>query len=342
MEEGLKAKAELVLGGGVRLPEGFRIPVRVSRSTAGPGAGSGSLVFAFGGHRVKKPVSYGEGEFDLHEDGGALSLWKDGRLIADGVRIVPVGFHAPEQAFFTIDERCMFRCAFCASPHLDASASKGLTPEKVVGMIRGSEVRDSIKAIAFTSGVVVSVEHTVGLFADFVRAAREAFPDLPIGVEPYVDDPAQIRMLKDAGADEIKINTEAATRGIFSKVCPDLDYDSIPVMLEEAVRVFGRGRVASNLIYGLGETDDDIRRKVEELASMGVLVNLRPLKCSSVNLGNLAAAGVVPERISPERALALSDMQREAFARHGLDPSDSRTMCFSCGCCDLIPLRPSP
>lgn len=340
MEADLKAKAELVLGGGVRLPEGFEIPVRLSRSTAGPGAGSGSLVFAFGGYRVKKPVSYEHGEFDLHVDGERLSLWRDGVVIADDVEIVPVGFHAPEQAFFTIDERCIFRCAYCASPHLDKSMSKGLTPEKVVSMIRDSPQRESIKAIAFTSGVVESVSHTVDLFVQFVRAAREAFPDLPIGVEPYVDDMCQISMLKEAGADEIKINVEAATPELFARVCPDLDYDSIPGMLREAVRVFGRGKVASNLIYGMGETDEELHAKIDELADMGILVNLRPLKVSMTNIDNLRQAGVEPVSVDTERALALSSYQSKAFARNGLDPRDSETMCFSCGCCDIIPVRP--
>ena len=39
MEEDLIfKKATLALGGGIKLPEGFEIPVRVSHSTSGPGA----------------------------------------------------------------------------------------------------------------------------------------------------------------------------------------------------------------------------------------------------------------------------------------------------------------
>ena len=41
MEEDLIfRKATLALGGKVKLPEGFEVPVRVSHSTSGPGAGS--------------------------------------------------------------------------------------------------------------------------------------------------------------------------------------------------------------------------------------------------------------------------------------------------------------
>ena len=63
MEEDLiLAKAELISGGAVRLPKGYRPPVRFSRSTAGPGAGKRSLVFSFSGMRVKKAIS-DDGEF---------------------------------------------------------------------------------------------------------------------------------------------------------------------------------------------------------------------------------------------------------------------------------------
>ena len=48
-DETIRKKAILISGGGVKLPEGFDMPVRVSHSTAGPGAGSDAAVFAFGG-----------------------------------------------------------------------------------------------------------------------------------------------------------------------------------------------------------------------------------------------------------------------------------------------------
>ena len=333
----LEKKAQLILGGGVRIPKGFVIPVRVSRSTAGPGAGSSSVTFEFSGARVKKAVSETEGEFELRDDGGSYSFWRDGELFLDGVHIVPVGFHAPEQAFFTLDERCMFRCAYCASPHLGKEAYKALTPDRMVEKIRGSPVRDTIKAIAFTSGVVGSIQETVDMFIRFVTRAREEFPDLPIGIEPYVDSEEQILALKRAGADEIKINIESARKDIFEKVCPDLDYDQVEAMLRHAVRIFGRGNVVSNMIYGLGESDDDVRDTLERFADMGVMVNLRPLKVTSANRARITEAVGELEPMTTERMIHLAHIQKEIFDRHGLKPSEARTMCFRCGCCDIIP-----
>lgn len=61
MDGMLEKKALLSLGGGVRLPEGYEVPCRISHSTAGPGAGFGSVAISFGRFRVKKSISYDSG-----------------------------------------------------------------------------------------------------------------------------------------------------------------------------------------------------------------------------------------------------------------------------------------
>ena len=176
MEKNLIArkKSELVLGGKVRLPEGYIPPYRLSRSTAGPGAGSSSAVFSFQGSRVKKAVSYDSGEFELCDQGGKISLMRDGLLFLDDIKIEPVVYHSPEQAFFNLDQRCIFNCAFCASPRLDKNLTKNLTNEKIVSMIQKA-LNDgmTIKAISLTSGVVGSPEETVDMFVSCVKALRK-------------------------------------------------------------------------------------------------------------------------------------------------------------------------
>lgn len=84
MEEGqltaLK-KAKLLTGGAVKVPADFRPPFPLSRSTAGPGAGSASMVFCFGGTRVKKAISYDAGDFELVRDGERYSIVHEGEEI---------------------------------------------------------------------------------------------------------------------------------------------------------------------------------------------------------------------------------------------------------------------
>lgn len=221
MEEGLIKKAELIHGGAIRLPEGLELPVRLSCSTAGPGAGSSSIVLAYGKYRVKKPVTYGEGDFDLVPVGGdKYALYRDGELFQDGVQIQPVIRHCPNQAFFNLDQHCMYHCAYCTSPVLDPSLDKRLTTEKILAMIDESMQVRKFKTVAFTSGVVGSTAQTVDRMCDVVKAVRELYPKIVIGVEPYVSEAGQIAQLREAGANEIKINIECATKEILDRGVP--------------------------------------------------------------------------------------------------------------------------
>lgn len=338
MEEGLTRKCELLHGGCIRLPEGFELPCRLSHSTAGPGAGSGSVVFAFDKYRVKKPVSYDHGDFDLHvDDDGSMSLWKDGRPFVDGVTIQPVIRHCPNQAFFNLDQHCIYNCAYCTSPLLGPELDKHLTVESMMAMLEESLAEYRFKTVAFTSGVVGSVGQTVDHMTDAVRAVREAYPKMTIGVEVYVTEAGQIAQLREAGANEIKINVECATKEIFERVCPDLDYDGTYDMLREANTYFKKGKIASNVIYGLGETDQDVDMTLERLCRMNVLPVLRMVNINDMNRDRLLAAGVPDERPTVLRSMFLAGLHKSAMKRHGLEPKRFHSMCFSCACCDLVP-----
>ena len=297
-------------------------------------------MFAFEGCRVKKSVSYDEGEFELVVGKrGKLSLTRKGKPFVPRVTIEPVVRHCPEQAFFNLDPRCMYRCAYCTSPLLDPSEDKHLSTDRIMAMLEESVAEFDVKAVSFTSGVVGDVDSTVARFVDVVKETRSRYPWIPIGVEPYVSTPEHIRMLKDAGADEIKLNLESPRRDIFERVCPDLDFDGILDLLKVAVDVFGRGKVVSNIIYGMGETDADLDVAMERLCSMGVLPGLRALRVNDLNRARLQEAGIRCEPVSPERAMMLAEMQRRAMGRHGLTTETSETMCFACRCCDLVPFR---
>ena len=336
----LEKKAILSLGGGIRLPEGYEVPVRVSHSTAGPGAGFNSVAFAFGGYRVKKSISYDAGEFELHvAEDGRLSLTRGGEPFLDEVTIQPVVRHCPEQAFFNLDPRCMYHCAYCSSPLLDMSEDKHMSTEKILQMLDESVMLQNVKAVSFTSGVVGSVDRIVDRLVEVISAVRAKYPDMPIGVEPYVGNADHLRRLKEAGADEVKLNIEATRRDIFARVCPDLDYDGIIARLKEAVGIFGRGRVISNIIYGLGETDEDLREGMEMLCSIDVIPTVRALRINKFNRANLVKASGEPVPVTPERAVAVARIQKEVMEEHGLTSLTSVTMCLECGCCDLVPFR---
>ncbi|MCL2786373.1 MAG: radical SAM protein, partial [Methanomassiliicoccaceae archaeon] len=241
-------------------------------------------------------------------------------------------------AFFNLDQRCMYNCKFCTSPLLEKDLTKSLTDDKIVGMIRDRMREQKILSAAVTSGVVGSVRETVDNIVSCVTAIRKEFPDMPIGVEPYIDSVDQIVALKDAGATEMKINLETPREDIFKKVCPELDYSLIIEMLKESVKVFGAGKVTTNLILGMGETDDDVIECMDMLASFGCVPGLRAIRLNERNARNMKAIGI-SERVDRDRTIRLAHAQKEILSRYGLTTLTFRTMCFECGCCDLVPFR---
>ncbi|MDR3074708.1 MAG: radical SAM protein [Candidatus Methanoplasma sp.] len=341
MEEDMnvRKKAELTLGGGVKLPEGFVFPYRLSKSTAGPGAGSTSAVFSFEGHRVKKSISYESGEFELRDDNGRLSMTRNGESFLGDVKIEPVVFHCPEQAFFNLDQRCIFNCAFCASPKLDKALNKGYTDEDIVSMTKKAVGEQKVVSVSLTSGVIGSIDDTVRRFVSCTSELRKAFPDLPIGVEPYVSNEDHVRALKDAGATEIKLNIQSPNREIFGRICPELDYDNILRLLRYATEVFGKGKVTSNMIFGMGETDEETEEMMELFCSSGIIPTVRALRVNPINRDSLRNAIGEQPRVDADRAIKLARIQKDKLEKYGLDTRECRTMCIECACCDLAPFR---
>ena len=172
-----------------------------------------------------------------------------------------------------------------------------------------------------------------------VKRIREALPDVPIGVEPYVDRLEQIDALRDAGADEIKLNIETYDREIFSKVCGELDLDWVLEAISHAVDVFGRGNVTSNVIFGMGESDEVLLQGVEDLARRGCVAVLRPLRLNDMNRQAMEEAlGPLPPT-GPDRLLRMAEEHKRILRENGLDTRQIRTMCPECGCCDIVPFR---
>jgi len=332
-----RRKAELLAGGAVRIPKDFRLPFLPSRSTAGPGAGSVGVVFAFGNTRAKKPISRDAGEFELVKRGQHLAILRNGGVLIDNVELVPTLLHAPFQAFVNIDHACVLNCKFCASPRLGQNLTKELTDDKIVAMIEDASKKKDFKSVAFTSAVPESPSMTAKRMAGLVRRVRKLLPDAPIGVEPYATRPDEVDMLAEAGADEIKLNIESFDRDIFEKVCPNRDYDHILHAINHSCEVFGRNKVCSNIIFGLGETDDNVLEGTRVLANMGAVATLRALRRNEYNMAELEKALGSLEPVTAERMLTLAKEQKKILKSHKLTPLAFRTMCHTCLSCDLVP-----
>jgi biotin synthase-related radical SAM superfamily protein len=316
-----RLKAELLAANTVRL-EGEPCREFISRSTAGPTAGGeGSVFFSKAGRRARLSVSP-HGRVRLRHHGGGRVTLSLGDLEVEG-RLEPAGLHCPRQAYVNVSEGCIFRCRYCTVPLLG-----GRTKDLDYIESRVREVLDRVDAIAITSGVSDSIDaeerRVISLVKRLVPLGK------PVGVSIY-PTPEAPRRLHDLGVAEVKWNLEAATPELFARMCPGLDYHAIRKALEDSGELFREGAVYSNVIFGLGESDEDLGRCIEDLASSGVIPVLRPL--------NPSAGLVTVPRPSAERILAVCGIHEKALRRHGLDTRKARTMCTACTGCDLVPGR---
>ncbi|WP_400203751.1 radical SAM protein [Candidatus Methanomassiliicoccus intestinalis] len=333
-------KAELLSGGPIHVSKHLTLPFPLSKSTAGPGAGSASLVIEFEGIRVKKAVTWDDEVFSLNESGGNYFITKNGKPFLDKVCIGHTLAHAPEQAFFNLATECIYNCKFCTSPSLkERGATKSLTDEKIISMIMHYSEHDDLKAVALTSAVISTPQDTIDRMSKIVKDIREKLPLMPIGVEPYVEKRQQIEQLKAAGADEIKLNIETYDKSIFEKVCGEQDIDQIIENIISAVEIFGRGKVTSNIIYGMGETDENVLAGCEYLASLGCVATLRPLRLNDLNRPQMEAALGHLEPVNPERMVKLAQKYKQILIKYDLTTFSFKTMCHECTCCDIVPFR---
>jgi biotin synthase-related radical SAM superfamily protein len=320
-------KAELLALGKVDV-EPSLLP-RPSRSTAGPGTGLRSIFFKSGGHRVRLEIT-SDSPLKMVQRDGAVVILKENKELVRGV-IDPVVAHCPEQTYITISEQCRYDCKFCSVPKFQGKIK---TLDQVLEIVEKVKKSGNLKTIAFTSGVATTPENEIDRVVEYVQAVKKY--NVPIGVAVYPTKDSSQR-LKDAGVTEVKYNVETMDREIFERVCSGRkghSLDHILTSLSEAVKVFGKNRVSSNIIIGLGETDECVREGVEYLAKRGVIAVLRPITISPYREGEISAT-----RPSAERLLKLTKMTRDILKKYDLQVKDSQTMCLSCTGCDLTPGR---
>jgi len=314
-------KARLLAAGSARLT-GEPADPYIARSAAGPGAGGkGSVFFAMGGRRVKFALNPASSIEIAHRGNGVADLYFEGQIFPG--RLLEPGFHCPDQAFITVTGSCIFSCRYCNVPGI---GGRRKTIEEIMDMVES--VRHRVHAISLTSGVLSSIGEEEGYVLEVVK--RLTFFGLPIGVSIYPTEKTP-DLLHGLGVAEVKFNLEAATPELFERMCPGLDYDRLWHVLDRSVELFGRGRVFSNVIIGLGETDEELEACIRTLIGHGVIPVLRPL--------NPVAEFSGTPRPSADRLKKAFAIHSRALSEAGLDPRQALTMCTNCAGCDLVPGR---
>lgn len=321
-------KAFLIAEGGVDIDE--RVLGRITTPASGPGAGLTSFFLRFDGHRVRLGIKHGS-RLKASLEGDEVVIHDEEKEIVRGYLEDAIA-HCPGQAYITVSEVCIFDCQYCPVPLLGGSVKNQSDVETTISRILADpNLAGKLKAISLTSGVEKSAQHEAERIAAIVRALREKY-DLPIGVSVY-PTPNSTKLLKDAGADEIKYNVETMDRQLFETMCPGLSLDFILEALKDAVEIFGRNKVFSNILVGLGEDDLSIINGMHELVKIGVIPILRAVVEHPLRV----QTGM--RRPDAERLLRLARKERELLDECGLRADIAETMCAPCTGCDLMPHR---
>lgn len=319
----LATKAFLISVGTVDAPRQGSSP---EVSTAGPGAGGQSVFFRSGERTVRLGVVSGSPlRLEPREEGCAIL--KGDEEIAQGLLVEPL-LHCPEQAYITVSERCIYDCRFCAVPRLKGKVKSG---QAIRRMVEGAQKTGNLRAVSLTSGVEVLPEHEGRRVAQIVADLRSFGLPVGVSVSPF---PGVNQMLKNAGADEVKYNLETVDSDLFQRVCPGISFEGIWDALREAVEIFGRNRVFSNVIVGLGESDRALCAGIDELTQIGVLPVLRAVYPHPLRVGDVQMT-----RPSAQRLLGLANYLKMAMEKNDLRGDLALTGCYRCTGCDLAPGR---
>jgi lipoyl synthase len=180
-----------------------------------------------------------------------------------------------EATFLIGGQDCTRRCGFCQ-----------IRTGKPVGLDRDEpqRVAEAVERLGLRFAVVTMVARDdledggAWLVAETIRAIRARTPAVGVEVLPsdfgYGRDPeagaAALDQVIEALPDVFAFNLET-TRRLFPIVRPSFDYDRGLAFLALARARFPRTTaVKSNLIAGMGETDDELRECMRDLAAAGI------------------------------------------------------------------------
>jgi biotin synthase-related radical SAM superfamily protein len=332
-----KKKADLISKEKIYISKKIKLPAPFERSTTGPGSCVLSVVINYDATYVKMQVSRNNNElYSLQQTNGTFNIIKENKAFIENIKIIPNYFHAPKQIFLNLENRCIYNCAFCNKSNQDFL--KKYSTDDFVKLIDKAVQISQYSAVSLTSGIYPNNKHIIEKMRSIVSEVKKKYPTMPVGVEPCVFTSAELTILKNAGADEIKINLQIPEKHLFTHICPDFNYDNTIKILEEAVQLFGKGKVTTNLLFGLGESTESVITILDMLSSKGIVPTLRKIRINSENekqLKNIASCKI--SEVSAETILYLGNMHKKILEKYNLTTKSFSTMCHACGCCDIVP-----
>lgn len=168
--------------------------------------------------------------------------------------------------------KCLANCGFCPQAKSSKSRADKLSrvtwptfpTEQVMSKIETRAENPTIRRVC------IQALNYLGVFKDVFALAKEIRlrVDIPLSVSCPPFSLTQMKLLKEVGVDRISFALDAATKELFDWVKGPLTgspyrWETHRETLMKAPQVFGKNRVYTHLIVGLGETEKQIIRTIQ-------------------------------------------------------------------------------
>jgi radical SAM protein (TIGR04043 family) len=338
---------------------GVRIEAPVETRTGGAGPTDSGMLW-IEGHPVTVPTTGAarRSPYALRaEDNGAQGLYLDGvrvasvtgarrprfydRTTADGTPYWKIALLHLDSLASTVVQACNYwntadQCAFCGiGVSLDSGNTVARkTPEQLAEVAVAAKELDGAVDATLTTGSSVAPDRGARYVARCGRAVKDA-AGLPVEIQ--FEPPRELGILDEVhgtgGADAVGIHVETFDPAVLARVAPGkarTGLDTYYRTWERAVALWGRGRVSTYVILGLGEdpelTVEGCRRAVD-IGVYPFVVPLRPVA------GSLLADAVTPGAEYTDRIY-----RRVAayMAERRMSADDAVAGCARCQACSAI------
>ena len=235
---------------------------------------------------------------------------------------------------YTEDQRCRF-CTIEESLRAGSTVA-AKTPQQLAEVAEAAVRLDGVRQMVMTTGTTSGPDRGARHLVRCVRAVLDAVPGLPIQVQ--IEPPGDLGVLqdlRDAGATSIGIHVESLDDDIRRRwmpgksTVPMAEYEAA---WAEAVRVFGRNRVSTYLLIGLGEEPDSLVEGAGRLIGMGVYPFAVPMRPMVGTLARRDGATAPSPALVADVTARIAALLRAA----GMTGADQGAGCAACGACGLL------
>ena len=290
--------------------------------------------------------------YTLRLSDGAATLYRDDELVgpvklprrpriydmetADGIPYWKIALLHLDSIASTVVQKCIYwgtheQCAFCGIELTRGEQTIPVkTPAQLAEVCTAARDLDGAVDVTLTTGSINRRDRGALYISRCASAIKEA-SGLPIQVqfEPP-DDLAVLEQVRDAGVDAVGIHIETFDPEVLARVAAGKALCGIEGYFrcwERAVEVFGRGRVSTYVILGMGERPELIEEGCARAIELGVYPFVVPLR---------PVPGTLLESTPPPDPTYVASIYRSVaamLADAGLDHVEAQAGCARCQAC---------